>query len=668
MVIATQVIVTSRIGENSANTAALNEANGDTLASTQAPMRQQTHSNGHYGTREAQAAVSLQRNFRGYQTRKNMTKNYRKNYGGSGDTAPIPVGKLLGVPYAELHLAMPQVSESKRYGVRDITIERVLLQLGVPAKYTTGRRYEVVSKWWLKEVRRDPNLLPACVHKQMKWSHLFMDPSPPSRPLNAPSDGYVKPTQAHYLLGQFDVLGIPVRADFDSGFEPFATVEAKDDSHRGRRGGGYHYTNVDHGEVRPDCDSPESFAGWFWVLHAAAPNIGESPNAEDFVDYSTIPKEPAKATTSKAACWKPMRGSYRRLDEDLYISHMGRLWQNALTAMGRLKIEDGIFFPFGMGAFLRQLGKNDDNYEDEATMRKLRARVADQLIAAIGELCCGHGAVAPTGPRRVHICLVCVNKESFQNHNVFVEAAKKGLDKYKNLLSVLQFRMNVDCLQLAHELTVGNGPQTQMKVGLLNGANRTLMGNHWFSHGAKMAIDENLHRRSATMARAALLFNMGFEAEDEVVGTEPTLRRPNELKENWEFFKGLKEKVTEGPTAPASTSPAEKPADKHKHQAAADTEEEAGKVTLVDSDAGVTAKQAWEEEAPPTTPVKKKKGWFSCCSGGSRREKAVPVGVENAADAAKPSTLKKKTAKKPTAAEVKRQRTEAVEGHLVDGD
>ena len=112
----------------------------------------------------------------------------------------------------------------------------------------------------------------------------------------------------------------------------------------------------------------------------------------------------------------------------------------------------------------------------------------------------------------------------------------------------------MDSLQLAHELS--SGP---LKVAVLNGANRKLCGNHWFQSwslkeasyntlhynkynvkqhnmkynlikniisyiiiyyngragGARFAIDENLHRRSASLSRASLLLNFD---------TEPRLR------------------------------------------------------------------------------------------------------------------------------------------------
>ena len=64
---------------------------------------------------------------------------------------------------------------------------------------------------------------------------------------------------------------------------------------------------------------------------------------------------------------------------------------------------------------------------------------------------------------------------------------------------------------------------------MLNGANRKLIGNHWFQSGARLAIDENIHRRSVSMSRISLLLNMG---------TEPSERRANELRGNLLWFGG----------------------------------------------------------------------------------------------------------------------------------
>merc|ERR1740120_59789 len=76
-----------------------------------------------------------------------------------------------------------------------------------------------------------------------------------------------------------------------------------------------------------------------------------------------------------------------------------------------------------------------------------------------------------------------------------------------------------DSLQLAHDLA-----QTSTKVMMLNGANRKLLGNHWFGGRAKQAIDENLHRRSWTMSALSYVLN-GFD------GRECNDRRPDQLQQ-----------------------------------------------------------------------------------------------------------------------------------------
>ena len=44
--------------------------------------------------------------------------------------------------------------------------------------------------------------------------------------------------------------------------------------------------------------------------------------------------------------------------------------------------------------------------------------------------------------------------------------------------------MNADALAIAQKLA-----DQGRCVGLVNGANRRMVGNHWFSHGARMAIE-----------------------------------------------------------------------------------------------------------------------------------------------------------------------------------
>jgi len=249
-----------------------------------------------------------------------------------------------------------------------------------------------------------------------------------------------------------------------------------------------------------------------------------------------------------------------------------------------------------MGAFLRNLAANDSRYSDPMEMRRLRRRVADEFMHAIVDLCvlkedaardAASGAAkatsrsearapAPTpvlpklkGPKHVHLCLVCANNESIENHNCFVEAAADRLRDNRGLSSVLKLRRNVDSMQLAHHL-LRSGPEgCAMKVGLLNGANRELCGNHWFQDGARFAIDENLHRRSASLARASLLLNLDTE-------TRP--RRPDQLLDTVRLFGGI--------VVP------------------------------------------WSQlTAPPQSqkPQSRGGGFFACCFGGGRRKKAPPL-------------------------------------------
>jgi hypothetical protein len=211
---------------------------------------------------------------------------------------------------------------------------------------------------------------------------------------------------------------------------------------------------------------------------------------------------------------------------------MGRLWRNALRVFRRLAVDDVVLFPFGMGAFLRHLDQNDGKYSDPYIMYQLRRRTADELMAAIEEIYVSPASSAARcdatrsqGPQRIHFCLVGNSPEGIENHNVFLEAAADRAQACRELKDMLNIRRNTDCLQLAHDLSTGKA----LKVGLLNGANRKLCGNHWFQSGARFAIDENLHRRSAPLSRAALLLNGALETCG---------REPGQLAQAVERFSG----------------------------------------------------------------------------------------------------------------------------------
>merc|ERR1712159_801715 len=122
----------------------------------------------------------------------------------------------------------------------------------------------------------------------------------------------------------------------------------------------------------------------------------------------------------------------------MYVKDMARLWRNTLNAMGQMEVDDAIYFPFGMGAFLRCLGQCDSRYDRPEKMRRLRKRLADEFMHALCDICFPQLGKDAAGPRRVHLCLLCTSAESIQNHNVFIEAAAERAQRQTNLFTVLQ--------------------------------------------------------------------------------------------------------------------------------------------------------------------------------------------------------------------------------------
>lgn len=486
-----------------------------------------------YEQQHSQAAVKLQSRFRGGIDRSATADRYfQSGCGGASQIEPMNLG--LG-PYAETHATMPRVEDNLRYRVRDETISKVWPQLGFPLEQLPhqGRSMgfeEIAGKVLQEVISSNKASLPKAVQKQLQTVKYFVDSEQPNReagPLTQQGSGFIGRTQECYLLGQFDCLAVPARADYDACFRSLETDALG------------HHQHAHPAPVLADCDGPEGFTGWFWVVHVAAPNIGESTQAEDFVAYSEeehhAPSPPLPTSThvgsTSRCCWKQqgmLSRPTRRLNQDLYVHDMGRIWRNSLLAMGHLGVQEAVFFPLGMGAFLRKLSLNDDRYAEPRVLLKLRRRVAGELMNAIAETCIG---ASSKGPRHVHLCLVCMGAEAIDNHNCFLEAAAAKLRECPKLMDVLKLRQNVDSLQLAAKdlAPATKDGRSAPKVGILNGANRKLIGNHWFQTGARLAIDENFHRRSASMARAALLLNFDFEAR---------ARKPLQLRENLSWLGG----------------------------------------------------------------------------------------------------------------------------------
>lgn len=260
----------------------------------------------------------------------------------------------------------------------------------------------------------------------------------------------------NFLLGRFEVVALSAVADYDEAWRFVRTGPTTNGAKRSA----------------------------FWVLHAAALNIGENEHATDFRDYSN---------------------EMGRLEFIAYIEDMGRIYENILQAAGALGVTNLVFFPFGMGAFLRNLYKLDPEYAEAnlqgQRLRELRQALAKRFVRAVGETKVFVG--------KIHLCIAPSGRgdELDANSTAFLAeiltGVKTGLIHPKSIETLV----NADALVAAQNLA-----DDGYRVGLVNGANRRMVGNHWFSHGARMAIDENLHRRSWRMACTAYVLNGGAEA------------------------------------------------------------------------------------------------------------------------------------------------------------
>jgi len=217
-------------------------------------------------------------------------------------------------------------------------------------------------------------------------------------------------------------------------------------------------------------------------------NIGESTDAPDFVDFCAQPGA---------------------LHEEKYYTAMGRIMHNVASACDAVKAEHIVVFPFGMGAFLRHLGLLDTSFSVDEEMQRLRRRVAIEIMKAL----------AQTSPKtKIHLCLQLDNEEAHRNADALIRGL---LITERAFMQRVTLHPDGECLDLAHELA-----KTSNNVALVNGANRRLIGNHWFADHARRAIDENLHRRSWKMAALAYLLN-NFATEN---NADNPVRAQDELK------------------------------------------------------------------------------------------------------------------------------------------
>lgn len=279
--------------------------------------------------------------------------------------------------------------------------------------------------------------------------HVFLDRTRASTIGNALAGG-------SFLLGRYDVVTVRASADLDRNW------------------------NFIKG---PKND--------FWVAHAAALNVGESLRATDFHDFCQ------------------QGNTQGMLDVERYLEETEHILANVCQACTTLNMKHLVFFPFGMGAFLRHLGQLDRRFTSYEEMQRLRRRLALSFMKVF--------AAATDNATSIHICLMFTDEETQCNADAFLRALHAAASKLKKRVTVYP---EGDCLHLAQELA-----QTSDKVMLVNGANRTLLGNHWFAGRAKLAIDENLHRRSWRLSAMSYVLN-GFN------GRMPMDRAPDELFQN----------------------------------------------------------------------------------------------------------------------------------------
>lgn len=209
------------------------------------------------------------------------------------------------------------------------------------------------------------------------------------------------------------------------------------------------------------------------MLHAAAINIGECAGTTDFIDFA-------------------MPGSHNRLDANKYLDAMGRLFENVFEACRHLDVQDIVWFPIGAGAFLRNLSDTDTDFANFGALLELRRGIAKRFVAALA------GAHAQQGRMKLHLLISFETMEAAANADGFIRA----LADCESMRAQVVLHPDGESMHLGHELAAQGS-----NVAVLNGANRQLLGNHWFSTGARRAIDENLHRRSVSLAAISYLLN-----------------------------------------------------------------------------------------------------------------------------------------------------------------
>lgn len=357
-----------------------------------------------------------------------------------------------GLSTGYTYQGFPVIHQDRRYTVRDRTKENLMSRFGRTEQYDQGGQSKEKYKKDAKSVAK------ACFNNPHSIKEPIKSLLKKVR-LYKDRRGTCQSRNQEELLGRFDVVSVPCRIDYDACWNPVDSTSQQ----------------------------------FFLMHHAAALNIGESQRASDFKEYSN-------------------NGT---LDESRYVKDMQSIFGNVLAAQNYSGVKHAVWFPFGMGAFLRNLNKCDPSYNDSQKLSNLRQSLAKAFVEELKK----HPGM------KVHLCLPVSGPgdEATENYNAFISALLAADQQVKNQVTV---HINQDATALAQGLANTYGGN---EVSLTNGANRKLIGNHWFDDGARTAIDENIHRRSPISSAIALMLNQDVE---------PKKRKKDELETTIRKFGG----------------------------------------------------------------------------------------------------------------------------------
>jgi hypothetical protein len=232
----------------------------------------------------------------------------------------------------------------------------------------------------------------------------------------------------------------------------------------------------------------------FHMLNAAAINVGEN-YPEDLQYY-------CKQGTYVEKTYYDRNGKLKhnctgKLDEDAFIKGTSEIAENIFTTAKELKLQHIVLIPVGMGAFLRNLPKADSTYQDPNKMLQLRNKMAEAYAAQLQNQLWSTNMV-------IHLALPTSTQEAKENYDAFIQAVSKLDPAVRSRVIVYP---DADASEIAQKLADQDQHGGGNFVGLVNGANKKLLGNRWFEDGAMFASDEGYHRRSQWSAFACALCN-----------------------------------------------------------------------------------------------------------------------------------------------------------------